>query len=224
MRSRSLWLLTSMAAVACAMSSALAAGDDEESSHKKKMTCLIENGDELRGKGEALKAHKAYLDAANINADKDLVKQAKGLAEELEQEAEDVLEKAKELSKEKEVEQADVTEMLCACFQMRMAWEKHPYAGQAAKHFKKLKRKLSKETKKEAESAAKEVVGEGKKHLKANDTRSALACYGQLYSEYAFTKEARKVYAIYVKLKAMVAELDRKEEEEREREEKRKRN
>lgn len=219
MRARCLWLLAFVGVAAFASANALGAGRDRESPHKRKMEKMIQDADELRSKGEALKAHKMYLDAANINVDKDLVKLAKECAAELEEEAKETLDRTKELSKEKEPEQSDVTETLCDCFKVQMAWPRHVYGAEARKRFKKLKRKLSKDTKKEAEKAAKEMVGEGKKHLKANDLRSALASYEQLYTDYAFTKQASKALGLYMKLKAMVAELDRKEEEERKREE-----
>ena len=119
------------------------------------------------------------------------------------------------MAKNKEAEEEDVTEMYCECFKMQFAWPRHYVAGQASKHLKKLKRKLSKETKKEGEKAAKAIVKDAQAFIKEQNYRSALAAYQRLYDRYAFTKEAKKGIGVYMKLQVAVEEQNRKEEEER---------
>jgi len=197
---------------------AFAAGCATDSKQKKQMETKIKEAAELALDGQSFRAYQAYVEAVSMRACPILLQDAREAAEDLKRSAEKTLGHADELIKAKDRDDMDVAETLCACFELQIGWARHPYAGEAGKRFRKLKRKLSKEARKDADREVKQLLKEAQDHLKRRDLRSALGCYDRIYRYFAFATPARKKVGVYMRLKEMVKELDRQEDEKRKQE------
>lgn len=211
-------LVIALAVLATTCQGALAAGCGSQSAQKKQMESKIKKAGELALDGQSFRAYQAYVEAVGMRACPILLQDAKEAAEELTRSAEKTLGQADELIKAKDPDSTEVAETLCACFELQIGWARHAYSGEASKRFRKLKRKLSKEARKDADREVKQLLKDAQDHLKRRDLRSALGCYDQIYRDFAFAKQARKKVGVYMRLKEMVKELDRQEEEKRKQE------
>ena len=216
-RDRALLSLTLVGVLGLVAADAFGAGCAADSKEKRQMSCMMKDAGKLAGDGKSLEAFKRYKEAAGMGACPILKKQCEKEAQGLLDEAKETLDAADAMAKQKEVEQEDVTELYCECFKMQIAWPRHFVAKEAIKRLKKLKKKLSKDTKNSAKKEVKAILKDADAHLRENNLRSALAAYERIFDRYAFTKKAgsSKTYGMYMRLQKAVEEENRKEEEER---------